>query len=139
MFVASVTWRLGEEVLDKFDLGGGLTVPQQSMGSAIFQSGFDGLDGILGYVLILINKRTNLTLYRIGPVGLTSGTYTYYPYPICEYSVAESHYRHDAGWRPCAHSYRQPFLIRGHLCQSDWYLVQPNHHHRFTKRGVDLG
>ncbi|KAJ8696003.1 hypothetical protein PTI98_005906 [Pleurotus ostreatus] len=49
---------LGEEVLDKFDLGGGLVVPQQSIGSAIFQSGFDGLDGILG----------------IGPVGLTSGT-----------------------------------------------------------------
>lgn len=56
MFVTSVTRRLGEEVLDKFDLGGGLTIPQQSIGSAIFQSGFDGLDGILGYVLTLANK-----------------------------------------------------------------------------------
>lgn len=49
---------LGEEVIDRLDFGANLIIPQQSIGSAIVQSGFDGLDGILG----------------IGPQGLTLGT-----------------------------------------------------------------
>lgn len=40
---------LGEEYTDEVILGG-LTIEQQSIGVAEFAEGFDGFDGILGYV-----------------------------------------------------------------------------------------
>lgn len=37
----------GEQFIDQVALGG-LTIPQQSLSSAILADGFDGVDGILG-------------------------------------------------------------------------------------------
>ncbi|KAI0694704.1 acid protease [Earliella scabrosa] len=49
---------VGNEVLDTVDLGHGLSIKNQSFGSALVAEGFDGFDGILG----------------IGPTDLTCGT-----------------------------------------------------------------
>jgi hypothetical protein len=38
----------GDEFLDTVDLGGGLTISNQSIGAANTSQGFDGVDGILG-------------------------------------------------------------------------------------------
>ncbi|KAF9534256.1 aspartic peptidase domain-containing protein [Crepidotus variabilis] len=48
----------GLEYTDEVSLVSGLTIPDQSIGAALFSSGFDDIDGILG----------------IGPVNLTVGT-----------------------------------------------------------------
>ncbi|KZV96746.1 acid protease [Exidia glandulosa HHB12029] len=48
----------GDEVIDTVDFGGPLVIPQQSIGTAVFSDGFQGVDGIVG----------------IGPTGLTAGT-----------------------------------------------------------------
>ena len=39
---------LGEEFLDTVSLSPDLTIPNQSIGDALFAEGFDGVDGILG-------------------------------------------------------------------------------------------
>ena len=42
---------IGTEFTDTVTLGNGLTVTKQSIGVASRSTGFDGVDGIIGYVL----------------------------------------------------------------------------------------
>ena len=42
--------RAGEEFIDQVALSNNLVIPQQSIGAAEFAIGFDGVDGILGFV-----------------------------------------------------------------------------------------
>lgn len=71
------TYSLGTQFTDLVSLDSGpLTIFGQSIGGAIESVGFDGVDGILGYVYDLtcdfgIHRHPT---YRIGPVGLTQGT-----------------------------------------------------------------
>ena len=39
---------LGNQLIDQVSFGG-ITIPQQGIGSAILDDGFDGVDGIIGY------------------------------------------------------------------------------------------
>ena len=65
----------GAEVIDQLTLEGGLTLPAQSIGAAVFSTGFDGVDGILGYVALCCScVKLALTLsHSIGPQDLTCG------------------------------------------------------------------
>lgn len=55
-------------------LNGGLTIFGQSIGGATASFGFDGVDGILGYVVQPAYDSGIHSKCRIGPVGLTQGT-----------------------------------------------------------------
>lgn len=67
---------LGTEFNDLVSLNGGLTIFGQSIGGATDSFGFDGVDGILGYVVEPAYDSSIHPKYRIGPVGLTQGTLT---------------------------------------------------------------
>lgn len=57
-------------------LDGGLTIFGQSIGGATDSFGFDGVDGILGYVVQPAYDSGIQPKCRIGPVSLTQGTLT---------------------------------------------------------------
>jgi saccharopepsin len=63
--------------LDTVTLSPSLVITQQSIGVASFANGFSGVDGILGYVLLVWDrscKNNWWQYYRIGPVDLTQQT-----------------------------------------------------------------
>ena len=66
----SVTYGIGSmdgtEFNDKFSLDGGLNVFGQSIGVAIESTGFDDVDGILGFVVCqtIFASKSILTMYQ---------------------------------------------------------------------------
>lgn len=57
-------------------LDSGLTIFGQSIGGATESFGFDGVDGILGYVFQPAYDSGIYPKHRLGPVGLTQETLT---------------------------------------------------------------
>ena len=49
-------------MIDQVKLADGLVLPKQSIGAATLSEGFDGVDGILGYILGLYYLFLNLTI-----------------------------------------------------------------------------
>lgn len=68
---------VGQEVIDQVTLAPGFVIQNQSLGVAIEDAGFDGLDGIIGCVLhtyiFLCHILNFLERCRIGPTDLTCG------------------------------------------------------------------
>ena len=58
----------GEEVIDHVALDNGLTLWNQSIGAAFFSEGFDGVDGILGYVTLYYPTGRYLLTIKIASV-----------------------------------------------------------------------
>lgn len=56
--IHSYTLSLGEEFLDQVTLSNGLVITDQSIGVASESSGFEGVDGILGYCLFFMDFRS---------------------------------------------------------------------------------
>lgn len=74
---------LGQEVNDQVTLAPGLVIQGQSLGVAILDQGFDGVDGIIGYGLAKFRHGPRCSLFlnpRIGPTDLTCGKPFTFPY-----------------------------------------------------------
>ncbi len=68
----------GEEFLDTVTLAPGLVITNQSLGAAIEDRGFDGVDGIIGYASPPVNSMRSELFFSIGPVDRTCGKYLLY-------------------------------------------------------------
>lgn len=71
----------GAQFVDTLTLAAGIAIEAQSIGESVISSGFDGIDGILGYdcLAIFLVLLSHTADSRIGPRDLTCGVFSCFP------------------------------------------------------------